>query len=205
LIEGGYGYCVGRHADARPSSMNTDYSIQPEKLARAVETLLGIEQAPRSGPISVSPAPVLDVSFDNEGGGKGYLIAGWAEPDTRGTWTVAPTSLMQFPNPVSAAGLRCSIRMLPFTRPPYVTEQKVVLSIAGTVVCDETISKETEVHFDIPPLLKGNGETISILFQCPNSIPPIMVGERPDARFFGVACLRLTLTLLPQGPAAAPG
>jgi O-antigen biosynthesis protein WbqL len=147
---------------------------------------------------AASAEPVLEVRFDRNGNAADYTVAGWSEPETRFAWTVGPASLLRLPKPPGSSGFHCWVYLLPFTHPPYLMRQRVIISVDTVTLYDECLTQAGEVNFQIPAVTIAESDTIDLLFQCPECVPPVVIGAGGDPRFLGVACHYLRLKPVPE-------
>ena len=138
--------------------------------------------------------PIGEIDFSASGNAAGFTLEGWGETEARWTWTVAPVARLRLPQTGMPGVRRCSVRLLPFTHPPYLLHQRLIVTCAGVTLYSDVLDQPTEIAFDLPSTM-APGDDEALEFHSPQCVAPVAIGAGADPRLLG---LRLST------PAALP-
>jgi hypothetical protein len=142
---------------------------------------------------TVGSAPV---DFRTGGDGVLYDAAGWADPESWGTWSLGTHAKLRVrfdPVPAGALALALDTRML---LSPAVPRREVAISANGQHVAEAVYTLTTAaqtLHVDLPAGTVATDGVLELDFETTPPTSPRAAGVSDDGRVLGVGLVTLTI------------
>jgi hypothetical protein len=126
-------------------------------------------------------------TFGMEGSARPYLREGWSHREADFTWTEGTRSRIVLPYEAGDGQVVLEISLNPLLFKPIVPRQRVLISVNGHEVADETLIGESTLGLDVPGHMLAGATTLDIVLDCPSAAIPISISMSSDDRQLGLA------------------
>ena len=132
-----------------------------------------------------------------------YLREGWSTVDRRFCWTEGTSSRLELPLEPGDGEVMLEIALEPLISQPVLRRQRLIVSVNGVQVCDETLVGECMLGIDVPQAALRGARTLDLRLDCPTAAIPAELSFSPDTRRLGVAVHEMLIYRTQARPAFA--
>lgn len=129
----------------------------------------------------------LIIDFGRTGNSATYCRSGWADPESRHTWTLGQESTLEFPRPVLPGDYKLVLDVGPFLWKDQIPAQYLAIAVNGKQVGEFTITKIASVECRVPWRLIERSDWVSVTLSHPDAARPVDVNHVPDDREIALA------------------
>ena len=123
-----------------------------------------------------------------------FRHSGFSVAESGGRWAVGTASSVVMPRPdVQRPEPTLLVSFLPCTIEGYVSEQRLIIEINGTVVYDKLVHGWTTIEVPVSATLIAAEPELSIVFRHPGAVAPVTTGANADARPLAIFFAKLLL------------
>jgi len=134
----------------------------------------------------------------SEGSNSGQFTGeGWASPEAHGCWTEGPQSTLRLAGLLGGVAYVLAIVLSPFTAPPVVREQHLVITVNRSVCFTDVLTAAGQIQVTIPSGLIGADGVADIVLLCRGATSPQSLGLSGDSRRLGLSVWQITLAEKP--------
>ena len=133
------------------------------------------------------------IGFGAQGGSERYRVAGWANTDADGTWTVGNSARMILATVPPNQLLTLRMRLIGLTRPPELPFQPVEVFANGEQVGVLEVGMQDDYKAVIPPSNVKPDGVLRLELRLPKASTPKSLGINNDERILGVFCFELQI------------
>ncbi len=125
--------------------------------------------------------------FGVEGNARPFMKEGWSHRETEFTWTDGTHSRICLPFTPAAGQVVLEISLNPLVYKPIVPRQRLLITVNGQEIADETLVGESTLGLDVPAHVLAGADVLDIVLHCPTAAVPIAISMSSDDRRLGVA------------------
>lgn len=126
-------------------------------------------------------------SFGEEGSARPFMREGWSHRERDFTWTEGTSSRIVLPYEAGSGQVVLEISLNPLLHQPMLRRQRLVISVNGHDIGDETLTGECTLSLHVPAHALADAACMDVQLQCPTAVVPAVLAVSPDDRQLGVA------------------
>lgn len=142
----------------------------------------------------------LTIDFSQSGNAGPHLVDGWALPEETFTWSIGAESRLRLPKPRPADEFVLTLDVIPFTHPPELPCQRLIVAVNDSVVGSAELSRPTLLGYRIPAALLAQAQQVTITLQHPDAVRPSDFSGSEDTRQMALAYLEAKLHRVRHAP-----
>ena len=167
------------------------WALWPARQSGSAEATIALPQA--------EPAGRIDAVFGVDGNADRNAGFGWSKPENGFTWSIEDRSQLLLDAPPDASDYWLEMDVVPYTAPPSVPHQTLVVTVNGTEIHRFEPLARGMVGCSVPGALVRGRKKIDVLLEHPLAASPRDVAGEQDDRRLAIAFRRLSLVCAPSG------
>ena len=147
---------------------------------------------------------VLDIDFGETGNSRDYVLEGWGEPEAAHSWSIGPQSWLRLPVTDPEARYTLVFRAKPWTSPPHVQHQTIMLGADDRLVGTFALATDAALAFDLPAPRSEGGSAYLVSFGHLDSARSSVIDTYRDGSSMGLMMRSMRLIARAGTPVQAP-
>jgi hypothetical protein len=143
--------------------------------------------------VTDGPNSTITIDFTSESPPSPYRLHGWSLPEPHGTWTNGNEAAVMIGGLEAGRDYICEMQVMPFLAPPTLTQQVIVVKLAGTQVARAALSADKVIRFPVPAVAIDDTGCTELSFWFPHATVPRSLGLNEDGRKLGFTFRTITL------------
>jgi hypothetical protein len=147
-----------------------------------------------------SPQPrTIELDFASPQDLSAIQCDGLSQPEPHGCWTDGPEARLLIRGLDPSVNYAADLELRPYTAPPAVAEQQILIILGDTEMGRHTLSGRTLLSFEVPAAAISTQGDVQLRFLLPDAVVPSVLKLSTDGRMLGFSLRRLKIS-----PVAGP-
>jgi hypothetical protein len=123
----------------------------------------------------------LTLDFGRAGNAHAYQLDGWSGSEPGFTWAIDESSALRLPRPIAQNGAVFEIKCAPFTAPPVLDTQRLIVLADGVEIAAHRLRSGGSLAWWLPPIAPGEGDLL-VTLRHPDAARPREICDSAEAR-----------------------